>query len=252
MKLRSVALSLLSASFFLSGSLPAGDTAEARIPSYAEALSAFRAAKEAQASPALTEQDRAVMAKAKDDLAAALPNPGLAVGTAAPDFSLTNANGTRVGLSSLLAEGPVVLTFYRGAWCPYCNLQLRGLTQSLPMIEAQGARLVAVTPQTPDKSLAQVEEDGFPFEILSDLDDSVTKAYGLYFEVPAALRQVYEQRLGLDITAYNGAGRHGLPVPGTFVIDRGGVIRAAFADVDDRQRMEPADIGAALQRLPKQ
>jgi len=252
MNLRSFAVSLLSASFFLPGSVPADDQLQAQIPSYAEALSAFRAARETQASPALTEQDRAVMAKAKDDLAAALPNPGLAVGTAAPDFSLTNANGARVDLSSLLAEGPVVLTFYRGAWCPYCNLQLRGLTQSLPMIEAQGARLVAVTPQTPDKSLAQVEEDGFAFEILSDLDDSVMQAYGLYFEVPAALRQVYEQRLGLDITDYNGAGRYGLPVPGTFVIDRGGVIRAAFADVDYRQRMEPADIVAALERLPKQ
>jgi len=142
-----------------------------------------------------------------------------------------------------------VLTFYHGAWCPYCNLQLRALQQSLPEIEARGAQLVAVTPQLPDKSREQVEDDGSAFEVLSDLDDRVMQAYDLYFEVPADLDAVYRERLGLDLAEYNGPDRRVLPVPATFVIDGDGVIRAAFADVDYRQRMEPAAIIAALDQV---
>ena len=178
-----------------------------------------------------------------------MPNPGLKVGDKAPDFSLPDAFEKQVRFADLLSEGPVVLTFYRGAWCPFCNLQLRGLQQTLPYIEQQGARLVAVTPQKPDKSREQVEKDGYPFEILSDLDDRVMKAYRLYFEVPPDLSEVYKRRLSLDLAEYNGEGRYVLPVPGTFVIDRDGVVRAAFADVDYRKRVEPAEILAALKSL---
>jgi len=178
-----------------------------------------------------------------------MPDPGLKVGERAPEFSLPNAFGQQVSLTDMLSAGPVILTFYRGAWCPYCNLQLRGLQQTLPYIERQGARLVAVTPQKPDKSREQVEKDGYPFEILSDLDDGVMKAYRLYFEVPADLSEVYKKRLSLDLAEYNGAGRYVLPVPATFVIDREGVIRAAYAKVDYRMRMEPAAIVAALKSM---
>lgn len=112
-------------------------------------------------------------------------------------------------------------------------------------------QLLAVTPQRPDRPLAQVEADGYPFEILSDLDDAVMRAYNLYFEVPADLDAVYRERLGLDLAAYNGPGRDGLPVPGTFVIDNtDGIIRAAFAAVDYRARMEPVAIMDALAGLP--
>ncbi len=113
------------------------------------------------------------MEQAGADLAAAMPEPDLKVRDQAPGFRLTNARGPAVALADLLAKGAVVLTFYRGAWCPYCNLQRHGLAQSLPAIEAAGDRLVAIIPQTPDKSLGQVEKDGYPFEILSDLDSQV-------------------------------------------------------------------------------
>jgi peroxiredoxin len=116
-------------------------------------------------------------------------------------------------------------------------------------LRRHGARLVAVTPQRPDRSRAQLELDGYPFEVLSDLDDQVMRAYRLYFELPEALVRLYRERLSLDLADYNGAGRYGLPVPATFVIDRQGVVRAAFADVDYRKRMEPAAILAALERL---
>ena len=192
--------------------------------------------------------DRAVMKQAKQELAERLPDPGLDVGERAPDFSLPNAMGESVRLYDLLEQGPVVLTFYRGAWCPYCNLELKALTEARPEIRAQRARLIAVTPQQPDQSLKQVEEDGYPFEILSDLDDTVMKDYDLYFEVSGELDAVY-RKMGLNLEAFNGTGRRGLPLPGTFVIDRDGVIRAAFADVDYTRRMEPTAVVAALKRL---
>lgn len=197
-------------------------------------------------------QDMAVMTKAAQDLAAAMPHPGLAVGAKAPNFTLNNPYGKPVKLSSLLRKGPVILVFYRGAWCPYCNLELKALQESLPNFKKYGASLVAITPQTPDKSLAQINKDGYPFEILSDLDYQVLKAYNLYWEVSPELDAAYKHGFGLDIAAYNGNGRRGLPVPGTFVIDKSGIVRAAFADTDYKKRMEPAAILTALQQLPRQ
>lgn len=209
-------------------------------------IEAYKARQDPDRIPAA---DRVVMKQAQQQLAERLPDPGLDVGARAPDFSLPNARGEQVRLSDLLEQGPVVLTFYRGAWCPYCNLELKALSEALPAIEAQGARLIAVTPQRPDKSLQQVEEDGYPFEILSDLDDTVMKDYNLYFEVSGELDAVY-RKMGLNLENFNGEGRRGLPVPGTFVIDRAGVIRAAFADVDYTRRMEPAAVVDALKALP--
>lgn len=210
-----------------------------------ERIEAYKARQDPELMPAA---DRAVMNKAKEELAERLPDPGLDVGEQAPDFTLPNALGEPVRLYDLLEEGPVVLTFYRGAWCPYCNLELKAMTEARPDIKAQGAQLIAVTPQQPDQSLKQVTEDGYPFEILSDLDDTVMKDYNLYFEVSEELDAVY-RKMGLNLEAFNGEGRRGLPVPGTFVIDRNGVIRAAFADVDYTRRMEPAAVVEALKRL---
>lgn len=241
-------LSLLLTALIFSPSAQAETAAGTALPSYQQALEAYQAER-ASAPPKLDAADRAVMERAAADLAAAMPEPGLVVGARAPDFRLPNAFGETVRLAEALAQGPVVLTFYRGAWCPYCNLQLHTPQQALPQIKAHGAQLIAVTPQLPDQSRKQVEEDGYPFEILSDLDDRVMQAYDLYFEVPADLNEVYQDRLDLDLAAYNGPGRRVLPVPATFVIDTNGVIQAAFADVDYRRRMEPAAIVAALAAL---
>ena len=199
--------------------------------------------------PKLSEQDMAVMKKAADDLAKTLPEPGLKVGDTAPDFTLGNANGKSISLSSKLKKGPVVLIFYRGAWCPYCNIQLHALQESLPAFKKQGAQLIAITPQTPDKSLEQVNKDKYPFEILSDLEYNVAKNYKLYFDVPLELHDFYKKKFGLDIEVFNGKGRLGLPVPGTYVIGTDGKIIAAHAELDYKQRMEPAEILAALKSI---
>lgn len=248
MRCRSLPLAILAFPLLAAAVEPVPD---GPAPSYRQALEAFQRERAKESGPALTADERAVMTQATEDLAAAMPEPGLAVGRRAPGFSLPNAFGEEISLADLLADGPVVLTFYRGAWCPYCNLYLRTLHEALPQIERRGARLVAVTPQRPDHSRAQLERDGYPFEVLSDLDNRVMQAYGLYFEVPAELSEVYRARLGLDLAEYNGPGRYVLPVPATFVIDRDGVIRARFAEVDYRQRMEPGAILAALRALER-
>ena len=242
-------LPLLCLSFTLSGAVYGAGDGMPPVPGYAEALREYEANRE---PGQLSAEDRALMQRSAAGLAESMPDPGLQLGERAPDFTLPNAFGNPVSLSGQLARGPVVLTFYRGAWCPYCNLELRALHGALPHIEGLGASLVAVTPQQPDKSLQQVRQDNYPFEILSDLDGSVMRDYRLYFAVPGALSDLYRARFGLDLADYNGPGRYELPVPGTFVIDAGGIVRAAFADTDYRRRMEPADIIAALLALAGQ
>lgn len=195
-----------------------------------------------------TADEQAVMARAKAALAASLPDPGIQVGERAPDFTLKNAHGETVRLYNALKQGPVVLVFYRGAWCPFCNMQLRVLRESLPQFQALGAQLIAITPQTPDKSLEQFKAAPREFDVLSDLDSEVMRAYRLYFEVDPDLAEVYRKH-GLDLIEYNGPGRNVLPAPGTFVIDRDGIVRAMQADTDYTKRMEPAAIVRALEAL---
>lgn len=226
--------------------------AESTVPSYSEDVKALeKQMATGKDAKKVSEQDRAVMARAAADLAAQMPHPGIKVGEKAPDFSLKSPAGKTVNLYALLKKGPVVLTFYRGAWCPYCNLQLRELKAAIPQFRQHGATLVAITPQTPDKSLGQFKQDGFPFDVLSDLDYNVTKSYKLLWVVSPELDAVYKHAFGLDVEAFNGRGRLGLPIPGTFVIDQGGIVRAAFADTDYKKRMEPADILAALEKLSR-
>lgn len=240
---------LIALPLFLPVAVQAATTELQPVPNLEAQIQAFK--DESGRSSPLTPEDRAVMQRAAEDLAIALPDPGIQVGERAPEFALPNARGETVSLKQLLRQGPVVLTFYRGAWCPYCNLELKALRDTLPHIRGYGASLVAITPQTPDRSLKQVEEDGYPFEILSDLDNRVMQAYRLYFQVPEELNRLYQQKLGLDLAEYNGEGRYGLPVPGTFVIDQTGVVRAAFADTDYTRRMEPQAILDALAGLPR-
>jgi peroxiredoxin len=175
------------------------------------------------------------------------PN-ALAGGDRAPDFELQNAAGRAVRLSELLTRGPVVLTFYRGAWCPYCNAQLRGLQQALPEIEALGASLVAVSPQLPDGSLELIDEHALTFEVLSDVESRVASEYGILFTLAPVDRALMLQ-VGTDLPTVNDDESWVLPAPATFVIAGDGTIRHARVDADFTQRPEPAEIVRALQTL---
>lgn len=221
--------------------------AEQEVPNLGERIQKYEELTPLEES--LTEAELKVLEYGMQLIEEKLENPGLEVGTKAPDFTLPNAYGKDVHLYDVLKEGPVVLTFYRGSWCPYCNLELYALQQSLPAFKEQGARLLAVTPQKTEFSLKQVEDKKFDFELLSDLDSSVMKSYNLYYEIPEDLNKLFLDRIELDVAYYNGDGRYVLPVPGTFVINKDGMVTAAFADVDYSKRMEPADIVEALSKL---
>jgi peroxiredoxin len=172
------------------------------------------------------------------------------VGTTAPLFVLPDVHGTSRALNDLLAAGPVVLVFYRGAWCPYCNLQLRAFQESLGDIEAAGASLVAVSPQTPDNSLSFAEKEGLRFTVLSDLHNDVARAYGLVFrqnDVPTAV----QKQLGIDLADVNGDDSYELPAAATFVIDSQGVIRSRSVSADYRWRVGPEEVLAALRSLQR-
>jgi len=222
---------------------------ETGVPSYQQQRQQFmdQQKKSGKASP-FSEQDRQVMKQSAENLAKTLPNPGLKVGTKAPNFTLKNAFGKNVTLSKQLRNGPVVLVFYRGAWCPFCNMHLHTLNKNLPAFKKYGAQLITVTPQKPDKSAAQIKKDQYPFEVLSDLDSKVMKAYNLYYTLDPELVAVYKKH-GLDVEAFNGKGRAVLPVPGTFIIDKKGVVRGVHADVDYKERMEPDAIITILKQL---
>lgn len=179
-----------------------------------------------------------------------VPDKALKVGDRAPDFELPNAAGKMVKLSELTARGPVVLTWYRGGWCPYCNIALRGFHKAMPEIRAAGASLVALSPETPDNTLSTVEKNHLDFEVLSDRANKVAHTYGVAYKVP---RIITEQSKGrLDLTKHNGDNSGELPLGATYVIDRGGVIRYAFIDADYRKRAEPSTVLAVLRGLDRQ
>ena len=173
-----------------------------------------------------------------------LVEKALQVGESAPDFVLNNAKGERVKLSDHLKNGPVVLTWYRGGWCPYCNLTLYHLQQTLPVFKALGAQLLALTPELPDKSLSTSEKNNLAFEVLSDIDNRVGKQYGIVFQLHEGVAKIYGQKFSLS--AYNGNKENELPLAATYIIGQDGILEYAFLDSDYRNRANPEDLVAFL------
>jgi peroxiredoxin len=170
-----------------------------------------------------------------------IPEQRLGVGAIAPNFSLPSATGEVVELRRLLDDGPVVLTFYRGGWCPYCNIQLRAYQRILEDLKGLGARLVAISPEMPNHTVETRGREELEFPVLSDTDNAVAKQFGLVFPVSADVHSMF-QRWDIDLEKHNGVDGGELPVPGTYVIDEGGTIIFGQADVDYRRRAEPEEI----------
>lgn len=166
-------------------------------------------------------------------------------GQRAPEFELPNASGERVTLASLLERGPLVLSFYRGGWCPYCNIALRALQSRLPEMKRLGATLAAVSPEIPDQSLNTQEKLALEFEVLSDADNVVARRFGLVYRASEEARAKLLS-LGRDLVAHNGTAAWELPVTATYVIATDGMIVFDHVDADYRVRLEPAEIVGAL------
>jgi peroxiredoxin len=174
-----------------------------------------------------------------------------AAGDRAPGFVLPNARGEPVELASLLARGPVVVSFYRGGWCPYCNIELTALQERLADIRDAGGDLIAISPELPEVSTDTVTRNGLSFEVLSDPGNRVAADYGLDFVLDASLRPIYAG-WGADVAARNGDDTYRLPMPATFVIAGDGTIVEAFVDVDYTKRLEPDRIIESLRTLQRQ
>ncbi len=170
------------------------------------------------------------------------------VGDRAPEIILPDVHGQPFDVATLQATGPAIVTFYRGGWCPYCNLELKAYQAVLPRIIAAGASLVAISPEKPDDTVSTAEKNSLTFPVLSDIGQKVGKAFGLVYSFTEELRTVYDG-FKLDIPDKNGsAGDWSLPLSATYVIGTDGVILFADTSVDYRRRTDPLDVLQVLER----
>ncbi|ADV50287.1 alkyl hydroperoxide reductase/ Thiol specific antioxidant/ Mal allergen [Cellulophaga algicola DSM 14237] len=164
----------------------------------------------------------------------------LQVGETAINFTLPNALGKKITLFDALENGPVILMWYRGGWCPYCNMQLHYMQEALPEFKKLGASLLAITPETPDNSISTKEKNNLEFEVLSDVDNVVGFQYKVVFKLTDDVKEIYENGFGLS--NFNGNDKGELPLAATYIIGQDKVIQYAFLDADYRNRAEPQDL----------
>lgn len=169
------------------------------------------------------------------------------VGDTAPDFILKNAENLDVSLYSYLEKGPVVLIWYRGGWCPYCNITMHQLQQELPAFKAEGANLIALTPELPDQSISTAEKHDLEFEVLSDTGNVVGHKYGIVYDLTTEVAAIYIESFNLH--DHNDNTSNQLPLAATYVIGKDGVVRYAFLDAEYRNRAEPSEILKALKMM---
>ena len=169
-------------------------------------------------------------------------------GDPAPEFTLKAPDGRPVSSRELLAKGPLVVSFYRGVWCPYCNLELQALQDVLPDITARGASLVAISPQTAPNSRKSRRENKLDFPILSDVRSQVADAFGIRFALPDYLVELYKGFKN-DLPVFNDDPSWVLPMPARYVIGTDGIIAYGEVNPDYTQRPDPSELLPVLDRL---
>ncbi len=162
-------------------------------------------------------------------------------------FELPNADGSTVKMAELLNEGPVVLIWYRGGWCPYCNVQLKEMQSYLPQIKELGANLVAISPEVPDSSLSTKEKGELDYYVLSDKGNDVARKFGIVYTLPKVVQEQFEGRI--DVDGYNADNKKELPLAVTYIVNKDGKITYAFIDKDYKKRAEPETIINELKKL---
>jgi peroxiredoxin len=172
----------------------------------------------------------------------------LKLGDKLPDFELENSIGEKINSYDLLSNGPLVISFYRGKWCPYCNLEMQAYQEALPEIKGLGAQLVGISPELPDNSMSLIEKYSLKFEILSDIENKLANKFGLTYYVEKELQEAYKN-LGIDLVSSQGNNNYELPVPATYVVNSNGTIVLAFIDTDYTKRLQPSEVIETLKGL---
>ena len=189
-----------------------------------------------------------VMARATAELiASGQAATALKAGDKAPEFTLSDPDGNPVSSAELLSRGPLVISFYRGVWCPYCNMELQVLEETLPAFRSAGASLVAISPQTAPNSRKSLRNNKLNFPILSDTNNDVAAAFVLRFTLPDYLIDLYKM-LKNDLPSFNGDDSWTLPMPARYVIAQDGTILYAEVNPDYTHRPEPEDMLPVLVR----
>ena len=210
-----------------------------------ERLRALRT-KESAETPAELKSVLAVELKAL--ISSGQAGRALKVGKRAPDFVLPDTAGNAISSVALLKQGPLVVTFYRGLWCPFCNADLQALEAAAERIRGYGASLVAISPQSPDNSRKTQQEIKLSFPILSDKNCELADKFGIRWMPSQALQGVY-RNFGTDVGAFNGEGSWALPMPARYVIATDGEIVYAKINPNYTHRPEPSDVCPVLEKL---
>jgi len=185
----------------------------------------------------------------QDWIASGIDRNALKTGDRIPSFQLNDATGETVSSDELLKQGPIIISFYRGGWCPWCSLELRALQKHLSEFKNHNATLVAISPELPDSSSATIEKNDLKFPVLTDRNLLVAKQFGLVFQLPQLIEDMTKNVFDLDLTKINGTEKFELPIPATFVVDSNQIIRHAFVDADFMKRAEPSMIVEVLKNL---
>jgi peroxiredoxin len=185
------------------------------------------------------EHSHAISKSIEDFMQTWDPANAINVGQPFPDFILSDATGKQVSMKELLAKGPLLISFYRGQWCPYCNMALKALQDSLSAIKARGVTLVAISPELPNQSPTMQEKNELQFPVLSDVGNNLARKLGILFQQPVTVRPILKA-YGVDLQARNGDDSYEVPFPASYLIDSKGMIRYAFLDPDYTRRLEPS------------
>lgn len=187
-------------------------------------------------------ESQEIMSKGIEELKAShIVSKSLKTGDKIPAIQLPNQNNELVDVNEILKTNKVVLSFYRGGWCPYCNLELKALQHFLPEMEEKGARLIAITPETPDNSMTTHEKNELTFDILTDKNNELARAMNLVFTLPEDLQGLYK-KFGIDLDGTQGNASQELPLAATYVIGKNGIIEYHFIEEDYKLRADPKEI----------
>jgi peroxiredoxin len=218
------------------------------LPLLADELARLKAAAKARATPERIAMIERAIAHLRD--AGGIEDRALKEGQLAPDVALPDVTGRRIRLRDMWRAGPLVLVFYRGAWCPYCSLQLRAWQGQLDVLRRFGASLVAISPQTPDHSMSTAQKNALGFTVLSDSALEAAEAFKIDFTLPPELIDLYG-RLGNELPVLNGNGRWALPMTATYLIDTRGQIVYSHVNADYRERAEPTVVLSRLESIAR-